>query len=96
MVRENILNSAKDLKKQWQKNFAVYDRTSNNRDTGNRSQLRAEIDAYIAHLYNLSRDEFEYILDSFPVLRKKEQHEFGEYMSKRKCLEEYDRIASIL
>ena len=95
-VRENILNSAKDLKKQWQKNFAVYDRTSNNRDTGNRSQLRAEIDAYIAHLYNLSRDEFEYILDSFPVLRKKEQHEFGEYMSKRKCLEEYDRIASIL
>jgi hypothetical protein len=30
------------------------------------------------------------------VLRKKEQKAFGEFMSKRKCLEEYDRIQTIM
>ena len=63
---------------------------------GNRTQLRAEIDAYVAHLYGLSRDDFAYILDTFPVLKKKEKKAFGEFMSKRKCLEEYDRIEGIL
>ena len=60
------------------------------------SQLRAEIDAHVAHLYGLSRDDFSYILDTFPVLKRKEEAAFGEFMSKRKCLEEYDRIGSIL
>jgi len=34
--------------------------------------------------------------DTFPVLKKKEEKAFGEYMSKRKCLEEYDRIGQIM
>ena len=33
---------------------------------------------------------------TFPVLKKREEKAFGEFMSKRKCLEEYDRIALIL
>jgi hypothetical protein len=56
----------------------------------------AEIDAYVAHLYGLSRDDFAYILDTFPVLKKKEMKAFGEFMSKRKCLEEYDRLVPII
>ncbi|MFZ3254245.1 MAG: hypothetical protein WA133_08200, partial [Syntrophales bacterium] len=60
------------------------------------TQLRAEIDACVAHLYGLTRDDFAYILDTFPVLKRKEEQAFGEFMSKRKCLEEYDRIATIL
>ena len=63
---------------------------------GNCTQLRAEIDAHVAHLYGLSRDDFAYILDTFPVLKKKEEKAFGEFMSKRKCLEECDRIEGIL
>ncbi len=59
-------------------------------------QLRDEIDAFAAHLCCLSRDDFAYILDTFPVLKKKEMKAFGEFMSKRKCLEEYDRIGKIL
>jgi len=74
----------------------VHDRLPDRRDTGDRAQLRAEIDAYVAHLYGLSRDDFAYILDTFPVLRNKEEKAFGEFMSKRKCLEEYDRIARIV
>ena len=64
--------------------------------TGDRAQLRAEIDAHVAHLYGLSRDDFSYILDTFPVLKKKEEKAFGEFMSKRKCLEEYDRLEGVL
>jgi len=30
------------------------------------------------------------------VLKKKEMKAFGEFMSKRKCLEEYDRIGKVL
>ena len=52
--------------------------------------------AYVAHRYGLSRDDFAYILDTFPVLKKKEKKAFGEFMSKRKCLEEYDRIGKIM
>ena len=63
---------------------------------GDRAQLRSEIDAYVAHLYGLSHDDFAYVLDTFPVLKKKEKKAFGEFMSKRKCLEEYDRLAPIV
>jgi len=84
------------LTPEWTPASGVHDRTVDRRDTGDRAQLRAEIDAYIAHLYDLSRDDFAYILDTFPVLKRKEEQAFGEFMSKRKCLEEYDRIATIL
>ena len=33
---------------------------------------------------------------SIPVLEKKEEKAFGEFMSKRKCQEEYDQIEIIL
>jgi hypothetical protein len=60
------------------------------------AQLRAEIDAYVALLYGLSMDDFAYILDTFPVLKNKEMKAFGEFMSRRKCLEEYDRIGKVV
>jgi predicted MPP superfamily phosphohydrolase len=63
---------------------------------GNRAQLRAEINAYVVHLYGLSRDDLVYILDTFPVLKKNEKKAFGEFMSRRKCMEEYDRIGKII
>jgi hypothetical protein len=50
----------------------------------------------VAHLYGLSRDDFAYILDAFPVLRRKEEAAFGELMSRRKCIEEYVRIGKVL
>lgn len=84
------------LTREWGPHCGVRERLPDRRDTGNRAQLRAEIDAYVAHLYGLSRDDFAYILDTFPVLKKKEKKAFGEFMSKRKCLEEYDRVKIIM
>lgn len=95
-IRKHLAEDASSLTNQWKTRCGVFDCTHDRRDNGDRAQLRAEIDAYVAHLYGLSRKEFAYILDTFPVLKRKEEEAFGEYMSKRKCLEEYDRIASIL
>jgi hypothetical protein len=95
-IRRRLRDEAKNLIPEWGPHCGVHDRLPDRRDTGDRAQLRAEIDAYVAHLYGLSRDDFAYILDTFPVLRKKEKKAFGEFMSKRKCLEEYDRLTLIL
>ena len=90
-----LRDEAKNLTPEWGPHCGVHDRLPDRRDTGDRAQIRAEIDAYVAHLYGLSRDDFAYILDTFPVLKKKEKKVFGEFMSKRKCLEEYDRICKL-
>ena len=95
-IRQRLRGEAKNLTPEWAPHCGVHDRLPDRRDTGDRAQLRAEIDAYVAHLYGLSRDDFAYILDTFPVLKKKEEKAFGEFMSKRKCLEEYDRLGKIL
>jgi len=94
-IRRRLAEQAANLTPEWTPACGVHDRTPDRRDTGDRAQLRAEIDAYVAHLYGLTRDEFAYILDTFPVLKRKEEQAFGEFMSKRKCLEEYDRISNI-
>ncbi|MCK8601975.1 BREX-1 system adenine-specific DNA-methyltransferase PglX [Desulfoferrobacter suflitae] len=95
-IRHRLAEEAKSLTHEWGPHCGVHDRLPDRRDTGDRAQLRAEIDAYVAHLYGLSRDDFAYILDTFPVLKRKEEAAFGEFMSKRKCLEEYDRIGRVL
>ena len=69
-----------------------------------RSVLRAELDAYYARLYGLTRDELRYILDpadvmgedypseTFRVLKEKELRTFGEYRTRRLVLEAWDRL----
>ena len=63
-------------------------------DPERRFQLRCEIDAAFFHLYGISRDDTAYILDSFPVLKRSEEREHGEYRTKRGGLEIYDALAS--
>ncbi|HET8626603.1 MAG TPA: N-6 DNA methylase, partial [Thermomicrobiales bacterium] len=62
-------------------------------DEERRAQLRADLDGLYAHLYGLSRDDFAYILDTFPIVRQKDEKRWGEYRTKRLCLEAYDRFA---
>jgi len=95
-IRRRLQDEAQKLTREWGPHCGVHDRLPDQRDAGNRAQLRAEIDAHVAHLYGLSREDFTYILDSFPVLKKKEENAFGEFMAKRKCLEEYERLVLIL
>ena len=69
-----------------------------------RSQLRAELDAWYAKAYGLTRDELRYILDpadvmgegypseTFRVLKNNEHAEFGEYRTQRLVLEAWDKL----
>lgn len=51
------------------------------------------LDALVARsAYELLRNEYEIVLDSFDVLRRAEEAEHGEYRFKRLCLEAYDRL----
>ncbi len=73
-----------------------------------RAQLRAELDAYYAHLYGLTEEELEYILDpaevmgadypteTFRVLKRNELREFGEYRTQRLVLEAWARQVVML
>lgn len=75
-------------------------------DPERRAILRAELDAYYARLYGLTRDELRYILDpadvmgedypseTFRVLKDKETCEHGEYRTRRLVLEAWDRLQS--
>jgi hypothetical protein len=57
-----------------------------------RAQLRAELDAGAFHLYELTRDEVEHILDSFRVLQIQEEREHGEFRTKRLVLAAFDAM----
>lgn len=69
-----------------------------------RAYLRAELDAYYARLYGLTRDELRYILDpkdvmgedypseTFRVLKEGEIRTYGEYRTRRLVLEAWDRL----
>jgi len=73
-------------------------------DTERRHQIKSELDAYYARLYDLTKEELRYILDpsdvmgedypseTFRVLKNKEINEFGEYRTQRLVLEAWDKL----
>lgn len=62
-------------------------------DPDRRDLLRAEIDAIAFHLYGIDRDDVDYILETFPIVKRKDEAEFGEYRTKSLILERYDAMA---
>ena len=73
-------------------------------DEDRRALLRAELDAYYAKLYGLTRTELRYILDpedvygedypseTFRVLKDREIREYGEYRTQRLVLAAWDKL----
>lgn len=73
-------------------------------DEDRRALLRAELDAFYAKAYGLSRDELRYILDpsdvkgsdypseTFRVLKINEIRKYGEYRTARLVLDAWDRM----
>ncbi len=74
-------------------------------DEEHRAELKAELDAYYAKLYGLTREELAYILDptvkypkkcptvTFPGLRAKEEKKYGEYRTQRLVLAAFDNLS---
>jgi hypothetical protein len=61
-------------------------------DEGRRAHLRADLDALYAHLYGLARDELAYVLDTFPIVRRKDEAQYGEYRTKRMVVEAFESL----
>jgi hypothetical protein len=62
-------------------------------DEVRRATLRAEIDAYMFILYEVRRDDLDYIMETFPIVKRKDVAAHGEYRTKRMILEIYDAMA---
>jgi hypothetical protein len=74
-------------------------------DADRRANLRAELDAFLARKYGLTRDELQYVLDpaeshgpdypseTFRVLKTNEERRFGEYRTRRLVLEAFDKLS---
>jgi hypothetical protein len=54
--------------------------------------LRSELDAAYFHLYGIGREDVDYILDTFPIVRRKDEARHGEFRTKRVILEIYDAM----
>jgi hypothetical protein len=65
-------------------------------DEERRGLLRAELDAAYFHLYGVERDDVDYILDTFPIVKRKDIARFGEYRTKRLILEIYDAMTTAI
>jgi hypothetical protein len=62
-------------------------------DDERRFLLRCELDAAFFHLYCIERDDVGYVMDTFPIVRRKDEAAHGEYRTKRVILEIYDEMA---
>lgn len=63
-------------------------------DPARRALIRAELDAAMFRLYGIDREDVEYIMETFPVVKRRDEQQFGEYRTKRLILERYDAMAA--
>ena len=61
-----------------------------------RAALRAELDALMCHVYGVNRDDVDYIMETFPIVKRHDDERFGEYRTKRLVLAAYDAMAEAI
>lgn len=54
--------------------------------------IRCELDALYFHLYGIQRDDVDYIMETFPIVKRKDEAKYGEYRTKRIVMEIYDAM----
>ena len=63
-------------------------------DEEERSHLRARLDALYFHLYGLSSDDAEYVLETFPIVRREDEAKFGRYRTRDMVLAYMNALAA--
>ena len=63
-------------------------------DAEERRHLRARLDALYFHLYGLTRDAAEYVLDTFPIVRREDEAAFGKYRTRDMTLAYMNALAA--
>ena len=63
-------------------------------DEEERRHLRARLDALYFHLYGISRDDADYILGTFPIVRREDEAELGRYRTRDLILAYMNALAA--
>lgn len=58
-----------------------------------RHTVRCELDAAFFHLYGIPRNDVDYIMETFLIVRRDEMKRFGKYITKELVLAVYDEMA---
>lgn len=61
-------------------------------DDDRRFLLRCELDAAFFHLYDIERDDVDYVMETFPIVKRKDVKAHGDYRTKQVLLRIYDRM----
>ena len=59
-----------------------------------RRHLRARLDALYFHLYGLGREDAAYVLDTFPIVRREDEAQFGRYRTRDLILAYMNALAA--
>jgi hypothetical protein len=62
-------------------------------DEGRRFAIRAELDSAFFHLYGIERDDVGYIMETFPVVKRRDVERYGSFHTKELILKVYDAMA---
>jgi phage repressor protein C with HTH and peptisase S24 domain len=65
-------------------------------DPERRFLLRCELDAAFFHLYGITAEDADHILDTFPIVKRRDETAHGEYRTKKTILEIYDAVAKAM
>lgn len=60
-------------------------------DEEQRLNLRCELDAVYAHLYGVSKDDMDYILGTFPIVKRKDEARYGAYRTRDLIMGYYEK-----
>ncbi len=63
-------------------------------DEERRQHLMARLDALFFHLYGVGKDAAAYILDTFPIVRRHDEKQFGRYRTKDMILTYMNAVAA--
>ena len=63
-------------------------------DPEERRHLRARLDALYFHLYGISNDDAEYILSTFPIVRREDEARFGRYRTSEMVIAYMNALAA--
>ena len=61
-------------------------------DEERRFLVRCELDSAFFHLYSMEREDVGYIMETFPIVKRRDKQRHGEYRTKRVIMEIYDAM----
>jgi len=65
-------------------------------DAQRRALVRAELDAAFFHLYGLAEEDVDYVMDTFPIVKRRDGERFGNYRTKTLILDAYRKMADAI